>query len=163
MEQPSIVKRGPFTVVGLKRRGTSENVTDEVPPMWGRLMQRQSEISGRVNQREAYGIIGNCDEDTKEYDYVAGFEVAGDPQVPDGMVSWVVPGQTYAVFPTTLPTLMETFNYICGVWLPQSEWERDTGPEFEFYGEDFDPHTDDFRMEIYVPVVRASVTRQASN
>jgi AraC family transcriptional regulator len=120
--------------------------------MWGRLMERAGEIRGIVNRREAYGVIGNWDRTTGEFDYVAGFEVTDASAAPEGMVSWRVPPQTYAVFPCTLATLMETFRHICDVWFPESGRGRGSGPEFELYGEEFDPADANSMMYVYVPV-----------
>jgi len=150
--EPKTAHRAAFTVVGLRQRGTAESIPKDVPAMWGRLMQRAGEIKHGVNPREAFGVIGHPDPTTREFDYVAGFAVADASEVPEGMVSVHVPAQTYAVFPCTLPTLMDTFKHIYHTWLPQSSHQRAEGPEFELYGEEFDPADPDSRMYIYVPM-----------
>jgi AraC family transcriptional regulator len=150
--EPTTIHRPAFIAVGMLQRGTPESIPKDVPPMWGRLMQRADEIERKVNPREAFGVIGNRDPATHEFDYLAGFEVADASEVPEGMVSWPVPAQTYAVFPCTLPTLMDTFRYIYDTWLPGSPHRRADGPELELYGEEFHPAGADSRMYIYVPV-----------
>jgi len=150
--EPKTVDRSAFIVVGLRQRGTPESIPQDVPPMWCRLMQRAVEIKHGVNPREAFGVIGRPDPATREFDYVAGFAVADASEIPEGMVRVHVPAQTYAVFPCTLPTLMDTFKYIYQTWLPQSPRQRAEGPEFELYGEEFNPADPDSRMYVYVPV-----------
>jgi AraC family transcriptional regulator len=150
--EPKTIHRSAFIVVGMRQRGTAESIPRDVPPMWERLMQRAGEIQRKVNPREAFGVIGNRDPATCEFDYVAGFEVADASEVPEGMVSWHIPGQTYAVFPCTLPTLMDTFRYIYHTWLPDSRQQRGDGPELELYGEEFHPAGANSRMYVYVPV-----------
>jgi AraC family transcriptional regulator len=115
-------------------------------------MARADEIQGVVDRRQAFGVIGNWDSATGEFEYVAGFEVAEGSSLPAGMASWRVPAQTYAVFPCTLPTLMDTFREIYDVWFSHSGRERGDGPEFELYGEEFDPTDAHSRMYIYVPL-----------
>lgn len=150
--EPQTVQRAAFTVVGMREHGTSETIPRDVPPMWERLLQRADEIQHVANRHEAFGVIGCPDAATREFDYVAGFAVTDDRQVPEGMVRCHVPAQTYAVFPCTLPTLMETFRYIYQTWLPQSQHQRAEGPEFELYGEEFNPAAGDARMYVYVPI-----------
>jgi AraC family transcriptional regulator len=151
-KHPEIVRRGAFIVAGLKVRGTQNAILRDAPPTWGHLMARADEIERMVNRRQAFGVIGKCDSATGELDYLAGFEVADATSLPAGMASWRLPAQTYAVFPCTLPTLMDTFREIYDVWLPRSGRERGDGPEFELYGEEFDPQDANSRMYIYVPV-----------
>lgn len=150
MEEPTIKSLQTFTVIGLKYRGKNEN--QEIPGLWQKLMPRFAEIKERVVPGFSYGLMGNMDEVSGEFDYLAGFEtkVTGDP--PEGMNTWIVPAQNYAVFSCTLPTLMETFEYIYQTWLPGSKYERGSGPEFELYDEAFDPQDRESLLYLYIPV-----------
>ena len=49
---------------------------------------------------------------------------------------------------------MEGFKYAFETWLPQSEYQRMPGPEFEFYPETFDPEDGSSELQIWVPVKR---------
>jgi len=148
--EPKIVSRPAFTVVGLKYRGKNEN--NEIPQMWSEFMPRVHEIKHMVEPHVAYGVCGNMDEDSGEFDYVAGFEVDSAADVPKGMVSWDIPAQTYAVFTCTLPTLGQTFQYAYKTWLPQSGYRCADSPEFELYDERFDPQDESSPMTVYIPV-----------
>ena len=148
--EAKIVSRPAFTVVGLKYHGKNEH--NEIPQMWREFGPRMREIKHIVNPHVAYGVAGNYDEDSGEFDYVAGFEVDSVADMPEGMASWEVPEQTYAVFPCTLPTLHETFQYAYKTWLPQSGRQRAEGPEFELYDEKFDPEDASSEMYVYIPV-----------
>ena len=75
------------------------------------------------------------------------------PAVPDGMVSWNIPTQTYAVFPSTLPQIGETWTEAYQQWLPQSGYQRAVGPEFELYDEKFNPQDPAAVLYICVPIV----------
>ncbi len=132
-----IVRRSGFAVVGMMYRGRNEK--NEIPRLWGELWGRKDEIGGKVAAAAACGVLGNKDPETGEFDYLAGFEVETGAGIPEGMVLWEVPEQTYAVFRCTLPEVKETFRFIFRTWLPQSAYEIAEGPELELYGGDFDP------------------------
>jgi AraC family transcriptional regulator len=148
--EPRIVDHPAFTVVGMKVRGKNEN--NEIPQMWEALNPRMHEIQDMLGDDVAYGISANMDEQTGEFDYIAGFEVGRIQEIPAGMVRFDVPGGKYAVFRTTLPRLGETFLHAYRTWAPQSGYQLTGGPDFELYGEEFDPHDPDSEFEVYVPV-----------
>lgn len=150
--EPKIVSKAPFTVVGMKYRGKNEK--GEIPLLWGELWPRSGKVKHRVDAKVAYGVAGNKDDATGEFDYVAGFEVEDAVDIPEGMASWELPAQTYAVFSCTLATLMETYQCAFKEWLPASEYELADGPEFELYDESFNPQQGRLDMFLYVPVKR---------
>ena len=108
--EPKIVTKPAFTVVGMKYRGRNEQ--NEIPQLWERFMPRAQEVTPKANPRQYYGVMDNFDEKTREFDYLAGFEVDGASKVPSGMESWQVPEQTYAVFPCNLKSIKEAFPCI---------------------------------------------------
>ena len=85
MEEPKITSKPAFTVIGMKYRGKNEQ--EEIPQLWGKFMERESEINDRVNPRVCFGVEDNFDKTSGEFDYVAAFEVSSDADVPEGMVN----------------------------------------------------------------------------
>jgi AraC family transcriptional regulator len=150
MDEPKFETRKGFTVVGLKYRG--KNDKQQIPQLWRRLTPRFDQINNIVVQNTAYGVMGNMDNETGDFDYLAGFETKNTDNVPDGMSTWSLPEQTYAIFFCTLPTLMVVLDHIYGSWLPESKYQRADGPEFELYDEKFDPQDDKSLMYLYIPV-----------
>ena len=150
MEEPKIVTKPALTVIGMKYRGKNEH--DEIPQLWGKFMSRDGEIKDKLNPHICYGVEDNFDDTSGEFDYVAAFEVGAEAGVPEGMVKWDVPAQTYAVFTCTLPTIREAYDYAYKSWLPESGYQRTAGPEFELYDPDFDPQVLSSPMYLYVPV-----------
>jgi len=148
--EPKMISRPAFTVVGMKYRGKNEH--GEIPKLWGEFMPREGGIKQKVNPHICYGVMGNYDEGSGEFDYVAGFEVESAADVPEGMVRWNMPEQSYAVFTCTLPTIREAFEHIYHTWLPESGYQRADGPEFELYDERFDPQDPSSEMYVYIPV-----------
>lgn len=150
MEEPTVLNREAFTVVGPVYRGTNDN--QEIPRLWRTLLPRFSELNNLVQTQVSYGVMGNMNQESGEFDYLAGYEFAGGGKLPEGMETWSVPAQKYAVFPATLPTLMEVFGYINENWFPRSGYSRTGGPEFELYGEEFNPQDSNSVLYLYIPV-----------
>ena len=148
--EPRIVERAAFTVTGMMVRGKAGS--NEIPQMWEALNPRVHEIQGRTGEDVAYGISTNMDEQSGEFDYIGGFEVGRGQEIPEGMVRFEVPGGKYAVFRTTLPRLGETFLYAYRTWAPQSGYELTGDPDFELYGEEFDPQDPASEFDVYVPI-----------
>lgn len=148
--QPDIVERPAFTVAGLKYRGRNEE--GEVPALWGQLGAQGQALDEAASSPHGYGVIGNFDRESGEFDYLAGMEVPSAEAAPEGLDTWEVEAQRYAVFPTTLDDLMDTMRLIYETWFPSSGYRRADGAEFEFYGEEFDPEDRASRMYLYIPV-----------
>jgi AraC family transcriptional regulator len=150
--EPKIERHPAYRIVGMKVRG--KNQQGEIPKMWGEFAARVAEVQDRAEQDVTYGVSANYAEDTGEFDYVAGIHVNPTAAVPQGMVSWDIPAQTYAVFSCTLPTIGETMNYIHHTWLPASGYHHTGGPELERYDEDFNSQDPASIMYILVPVAK---------
>ena len=137
-----------FTVVGLLYRG--KNDQGQIPALWGTLNAQAHAIPHRPGA--AFGVIDNFDTEQGIFDYVAGYEAAPGAATPEGMVRKEVPAQRYAVFDTTLPDIMAAIHRIYDEWLPAAGFRRTSGPEFEFYGPDFDPSVPGAVMQLFIPV-----------
>lgn len=149
--EPQFVTLPAFTVVGLTIRSNGQG--EPFSALWNRFIPRMHEIQG-LKPNATYGVMDHYDEASGEFDYTAGSEATNTPSVPEGMRRIEVPGQTYAVFTCTLPTIGEAYRQI-ETWLPQSGYQRAHAPEFERYDERFDPAIPDSPMDIYIPVVKA--------
>ena len=132
------VKTKPgFTVLGLAERG--KDGPKFIPPLWEKLHARHDEVMEFSKNKLGYGVMANYDEVTEEFDYLAGMEVDPGIQAPEGLTTWDVPDQTYAVIPCTVPTIMEAYQFYHKEWLPNVEYEACMGePEFELYPEDYE-------------------------
>ena len=146
--EPQIVSRPAFTAVGVEYYGKNEH--DEIAAMWQEFNPRIHEI-----QNIADGAFGLClpADESGAFKYLAGMAVSKTEQVPEGMVVWQVPEQTYAVFPCTLQTLRETYHHAFETWLPASGYAYTQGPDFEYYDESFDPEDpQNSTFQIYIPI-----------
>lgn len=148
--EPKIVSRPAFKVVGLKVRGTAGG--DQIKALWGNFMTRVQEIKYPVGDNVTYGVSTGFDHETNEFDYIACMAVELVEEVPQGMVSLDIPQGTFAVFTTTLPNMVEAYDYAYNTWLPNSGYERHEAPDFEEYGPDFDGQDPNSEFQFYVPL-----------
>jgi AraC family transcriptional regulator len=144
--EPQIVHLPAFDVVGLLYQGKNEN--NDITQLWDKFLPRVEEI--KHTAPDAFGICGAVEEDGS-FSYLAGFQVSDMGEVPEGMKHWLVPEQTYAVFPCTLQNIPETFNHAYKNWLPQSDYQSSSGVDLEFYPPEFDAAVGT-GMFVYIPV-----------
>lgn len=140
--EPQIVEKEAFTIVGIPFKGqvTSGPYADgehnnEIGKAWDELNARVAEI------RHVTGPgIGLCFgmPNTEQPWYIAGMQVSRAEDVPAGMMAMTVPGQKYAVFKCTLPTIGQTYQYIMEQWQPRTGYQHADAPDFELYDEKWD-------------------------
>lgn len=149
MMEPRIVAKPAFQVVGLCYHGKNEN--NEIAQMWSKFVPRIGEIKHIAHG--SYGVCQPAEEDGC-FQYLACMAVHRVEEIPEGMICWDVPEQTYAVFDCTLPTIGETYQYAFQTWIPSSDYRSVKGPDFEYYDESFDPDQEGSILHIYVPITR---------
>ncbi|MFX0171415.1 MAG: GyrI-like domain-containing protein [Candidatus Hodarchaeota archaeon] len=149
-----IKKRSAFTVMGMKARGKKPE--DFIPSLWERFIERYDEIKGKIVTKTSYGISYEKDKATKEFSFLAAYEIEPYTEVPEGMITLHIPELTYTVVKCTLPTLFEAWDF-AGEWIAKNGY-RDISlnyPEYEVYPETFEDEKTD-PMYIYVPVIKAN-------
>jgi AraC family transcriptional regulator len=139
-------------VAGVGERCTHENGGAGIPNQWQRFHQTVANIPDRVGQ-VAYGVCCNGD-DSGNFDYIAGVEVADFSDLPREFSRVRIPEQKYAVFTHSehISTVRRTVNTIWNHWLPSSGMKAADAPNFERYDEKFDPLTGDGGFEVWIPV-----------
>jgi len=147
-----IESRPAFMVVGMLYHGKNEN--NEIPQLWQAFNPRMGEVKHISNDQECFGVCGDLEEDGETFKYMACWEVSSPTDIPEGMASWEIPAQTYAVFPCTLTTIHQAYEHAHQTWLPQSGYQRAAGPDFELYNESFDPQSADSVLYVYIPIVK---------
>ncbi len=148
--QPIIKSYPAFKIVGLKGSYTPETNVN-IPALWERFMPRLDAIKHRTGDLS----FGLCNPSRlPEFDYYAAVQVDSLDDVPEGMHGFEVAEHRYAVFTHKgrLVNLRETVAYIWGTWIPGSVYTSPALPDFELYGEQFDPGSDDSELEIYIPI-----------
>lgn len=152
IDDPRVVTRDGFTAVGLSTRAT--DATD-LGAHWGDFDSRHGPYTERIGSDEAFGVLFDFDAGTGSFTYLAGVEPTDETSVPASLDRVEVPGGTYAVFTARLDEAGAVLDHVYDEWLPSAPFERGDGPDFEYYGPDFDPADPDATLDVYVPVVDA--------
>jgi AraC family transcriptional regulator len=127
--------------------------------LWGNFMHRRNEIQNTIGT-ELFNIQINSDNfdfnPQTEFVKWAVVPVTDFKSIPDGMQQLIVQKGLYAVFNHVGDAVKarETFGYIFGVWLPNSEYQLDNRPHFEILGAKYKNNAPDSEEEIWIPVKR---------
>ncbi len=153
-QEPQIVQKGAFRVAGTRYEGRNEH--GKIPAMWdSEFLPRMGELAGIQVGQEVYGVARALPSFAQDgrFEYLAAVEVRSFENLPQGMVGWEIPAQTYAVLAAhDVPGIGPALNYFYREWLPQSkEFEGTDGPMLEVYTEAFER---DLTIYLYCPVRR---------
>jgi len=149
-----IEKKDAFTTVGLEEAIPFAE-TKKIMPHILNFLKRFPEIKHTVNKLQ-YAV---CPEPTKEaFIYHLGLEVSKTEDIPEGMVSRVIPAHEYAVIihKGSKMTIMETYDYFFKKWLVEEGYEHvKEHPTVEVYDERFvmdGPGVEESIFEYYFPI-----------
>jgi AraC family transcriptional regulator len=148
---PRFERTKPLLIAGLGERYMCES-SKAIPAQWQRFAPHLGHIPGQIG-RTTYGVRFNSD-DEGNFDYICGVEVSDFSELPTGFSRVRIPEQRYAVFchRDHISTIRRTINTIWNRWLPQSGHEVADAPDFERYGEDFNPQTGTGVVQIWIPI-----------
>lgn len=169
MLQPQVIEKPAITVVGLEAAfisGLSEQSTaaEVIPPLWDKFGSRSTQVPNRLGH-DMFGVIYGRPQAERnrpdELQYIAGVQVNGPGDLPDGMVAHTVPAGTFAAFIHRGPiqNLRSTIHEIYRVWLPQSAWQHAQIADIELYDRRFDCNSAASEMEYWISVVPKATSR----
>ena len=141
----------PLLIAGLGERYNCESSAG-IPAQWQRFVPHLGRIAGQMGQT-AYGVCCNGD-DAGNFDYLCGVEVADFSRLSRDWGRVRIAAQRYAVFchREHISAIRKTWSAIWNTWLPGSGHEAADAPNFERYGEEFDPVTGMGGLEIWLPI-----------
>ena len=124
--------------------------------LWRRFMPRRAEIKNTIGS-DLYAIEIYYFKDfdpTKEFEKWAAVRVKDFSSIPREMESLVIPEGLYAVFhyKGKSSEARETYQYIYGDWIPNSEYKLDNRPHFALMGEKYKGEDPDSEEELWIPV-----------
>lgn len=155
--EPEIVTRTEAKVIGIARQYQEEDLN--IDTLWSAFRPDVPRIANRVGQ-DAFGIYEEYQEtgDSVGFTYICSVEVTDFDNVPEGMITRIIPEHLYAAFRHEGPIsyLPETLKYIWGSWLPKSNYEYVEKPDFELYAQGPQPESPDKILFLYIPVTRKS-------
>lgn len=148
---PRIVESPAFVLAGLDRRYTDAQAA-AIPAQWqafgpwiGRIPgQRGTAAFGVLHDGDAEGAVG----------YLTGVEVSAGTPLPADLVRLTLPARRYAVFrhPGHVSEIRGVWQAIWAEGLTEAAVTPAPVPEFERYGEGFDPATGHGGFEIWIPL-----------
>lgn len=134
-----ILQKSEIKFVGVAVRTTNENMQamKDIPALWERFYKEniKEKIPNKVGE-DVMCLYTDYEKDhTKPYACIIGCEVSSFENIPENLVSKIIPESTYAVFDLKgeFPkTLFDTWQY---VW--SSNLQRTYGGDFEVYDINF--------------------------
>lgn len=151
LQPPRFVHGRALLIAGLGERYSCET-SKGIPAQWQRFAPHIGHLPGQVGWT-TYGVRCNSDHEGN-FDYICGIEVADFSELPPEFSRLRIPGQRYAVFShgDHVSTIRRTIGTIWNKWLPESGHEVADAPDFERYGEGFDPERGTGTIEIWLPL-----------
>lgn len=114
----------PQLVVGIELRTSNDEAARTIPPHWRRFTEER--VLERIPQKASDEVIAVYThfahegiDNRGQYSLIIGAPVEGRPEVPEGMVSAVLPAGRRAVFPVEPPRP----DQVGAAW--QRIWQRD--------------------------------------
>jgi AraC family transcriptional regulator len=139
-------------LAGVRRTHSYEDAPDGIPAQW-RALRELGGVPGRRGT-SAYGVMCGHSAEARTLEYMAGVEVTSFHGLAPEYGRMRVPAQRYAVFAHSghPSTVRDAWDAIIHQWLPRSGWQSAETPDFEVYGERFDPRTGEGGLEIWIGV-----------
>ncbi|KPN96209.1 effector binding domain-containing protein [Lysinibacillus sp. ZYM-1] len=158
MQKPTIIQVEKKLITGYAYKTSIQNEQfyAEIPSFYEDFGQHQyyERISQKVAPNMAYGISTNFQEDG-QFSFIVGEEVqAFEENLQQDFIHLELPAGQYAEFILSSSTegIQNTRRYIYGVWLPNSNYERDVGPDFEVTDVMQSTYPHDMKLNIYIPI-----------
>ncbi len=155
--EPIIKKINQKNLIG--QRLTMSFANNTTFKLWQSFMPRRKEIQNKLSANlismQVYGpsFEFNNFDINKEFEKWAAVEVSNFNTVPNEMEPFTLTSGLYAVFFFKgLSTDTKIFQYIFGVWLPQSNYVLDNRPHFEILGEKYKNNDPTSEEEIWIPI-----------
>jgi len=158
MKKPEIVHLQKKLIIGSVYNTTlqDDKYYVDIPQFYFDFGENQyyKRISNKVAPNMAYGITTNFQEDG-HFSFIVGEEVQKyDISLNGNFVNFEIPEGKYAEFKIdgTSEHVQNTRRYIYGVWLPNSNYERNSGPDFEITDVVNSTFPHDMKMKVYIPI-----------
>ncbi|NQF16830.1 AraC family transcriptional regulator [Brevibacillus sp. HB1.3] len=159
MNKPTITTLDDIRIIGRRFRTSlqDEQHFKDIPGFYYEFGRNQDylRIPNKAAEDMSYGIA--CEfEDDGGFSFVIGEAVHQVPdELSEGFISFVLPGGKYAEFKVTgdADLVQNTRRYIYGTWLPQSNYERGEGPDFEVTDVRGSRFPEAMRVSIYIPLL----------
>lgn len=156
--RPNIIQLDSIQIVGYEYHTdlNGERYFADIPGFYHDFGANEyyMQIPGKAAPDMSYGISCNF-QDEGGFSFVVGEAVQKPTEtIPESFVHLDIPGGTYAMFEVNGRTelVQNTRRYIYHTWLPNANYERREGPDFEVTDVRRSCFPDDMKMKIYIPI-----------
>lgn len=156
IHKPEIIHLSKIDIIGYeyKTNLNNEKYFEEIPGFYDDFGRNEYylRIPNRISPAFAYGIGCNFYDDGK-FSFIVGETVRqAEKKLEDGFVNLEIAEGRYAVFKVaaSVGLAQNTWRYIYSTWLPNSNYERREGPDFEVT--DVCNSINKLSMKIYIPI-----------
>lgn len=138
-----------FKAVGITYFG--DNKKGEITKLWDTFNKQYKQINQKSKTMLCYGICDDIPDSEGRFHYTACAEVDSFLDLPEGMVTKVVPEGKYVVYTYSgdLKDLGDFYENIFTKYLPASGYQFDQRPQFELYDQRF---MNNGEFDIYFPI-----------
>lgn len=153
---PRIETSSEKKLIGIRLSMSLSNF--KVAELWKTFMPKRKEIINNINNDLISMVVYPTNhfldfKTTNEFERWATVEVANFDLIPPDMEKFVLPGGLYAVFDYKGSSdASYIYQYIYGIWIPNSEYVLDARPHFEVLGEKYKNNDPTSEEEIWIPV-----------
>ncbi|RKP51611.1 helix-turn-helix domain-containing protein [Cohnella endophytica] len=157
-----IVEKEAFKVVGSILETTcrdGENMR-RIPLFWQQCHQdgTAAKLGAIASGENMYGICLDMKPNHEDFSYMIAVDAAADQaEAPEGFALRTIPASTWAIFASVGPmpgAIQSLFARIFQEWFPATGYEHSGGPEMEVYPPDGDTTAEDYRCEVWIPIVK---------
>lgn len=159
--EPQIITVPKQIIIGMKMTFQSpflgyKNYSQKLYSFWEELHERLDEIDDIVKNKYigiSRSLTGSYDDENLEY--IAGVEVNSCSQVPKGLIHHIIPEQKVAIFDIKgeCNHVLENINYIYGIWLNKSKYERAPGDDYELFDSSYQYNLPESKSQYVVPII----------
>lgn len=158
LNKPEIIMLEKIHITGYEYYTTliNEDYFGDIPKYYIEFgeKERYLRIPNRISPNMAYGISTDFN-NNGQFSFIVGEEVHKfNRDLEKGFLNIEIPEGKYALFTVngTSDLIQNTRRYIYGTWLPNSNYERKEGPDFEITDVLRSTYPNDMKMKIYIPI-----------
>ena len=159
MEVKTITRKS-MKLIGIEKKVSYHNTHVENPIVWKEFMSRYKEIRNKVNPKVYFELLSET-ANNLSFNTCFCTEVSDTNDIPDGMTTKELPESKYLVFThkgavisENRSFIKETYDYIYGKYLPNSEYEVSGDYSFELFDSSRfkGPRDSNSEIDIYIPI-----------
>lgn len=151
-----IEKKSAFRIAGIERKHIASS---QCPATWDDLfVKADPETLASLGNGQSYGMCRDV-QDPNTINYFAGYDVRDEARAKAlGLEIVDIPETEYAVVELVGPIpdcIHAGWKFVMSEFLPENGYTHSGAPDFEVYG-DGDMYAADYRMELWVPIVKSA-------